>query len=132
MAPSATETVTSIVEHIKEKAIPDNKTSNGGNGDNGVDNANGSNRSRTETEELPKLNIDHREPLKLAGVLEKFEQFDVTPVIGTEFVNVDLVEWLSAPNSDELLRDLAITGKQPITILLLVSLLNFPVRLYPS
>jgi hypothetical protein len=48
--------------------------------------------------------------LKLSGALDKFEQFDVTPVIGREFVNVDLAEWLRAPNSDELLRDLAITS----------------------
>ncbi|RYP36185.1 hypothetical protein DL767_003517 [Monosporascus sp. MG133] len=44
--------------------------------------------------------------------LDYFEQFDVTPVIGGEFVGVDLAEWLRAPNSDELLRDLAITVSQ--------------------
>jgi GAF domain-containing protein len=51
----------------------------------------------------PNLEAGHREPLKL-------KQFEVTPVIGKEFVDVDLAEWLRAPNSDELLRDLAITG----------------------
>jgi hypothetical protein len=50
-------------------------------------------------------------PLQLAGVLDTFESFDVTPVIGREFKDVNLGEWLRAPNSDELLRDLAITGK---------------------
>ncbi|KAH7146754.1 hypothetical protein B0J13DRAFT_584256 [Dactylonectria estremocensis] len=45
----------------------------------------------------------------LHGALDKFESFDVTPVIGREFVNVDLAYLLRAPNSDELIRDLAIT-----------------------
>ena len=50
-------------------------------------------------------------PLKLKGVLDQFQSFDVTPVIGKEFENVDLVEWLRAPNSDELLQDLATTSQ---------------------
>ncbi|KAB8302846.1 hypothetical protein EYC80_006182 [Monilinia laxa] len=41
--------------------------------------------------------------VKSTGVLDQFESFDVTPVIGREFSNVNLVEWLKAPNSDELL-----------------------------
>lgn len=52
-----------------------------------------------------------REPLKLSGALGSYESFDVTPVIGREFPAARLVEWLNAPNSDELLRDLAITSK---------------------
>jgi hypothetical protein len=51
-----------------------------------------------------------RKPLQLKGVLNEFESFDVTPVLGLEFKNVNLAEWLRAPNSDELIRDLAITG----------------------
>lgn len=51
------------------------------------------------------------EPLKASGVLEGQEHFDVTPVIGREFPKANLVDWLNAPNSDELLRDLAITSK---------------------
>lgn len=38
--------------------------------------------------------------------------FDVTPVIGREFKNVDVTEWLKAPNSDDLIQDLAITISQ--------------------
>ncbi|KAL2018387.1 hypothetical protein VTK56DRAFT_922 [Thermocarpiscus australiensis] len=53
-----------------------------------------------------------REPLKLSGALDSYESFDVTPVIGREFPTARLVEWLNAPNSDELLRDLAITISQ--------------------
>lgn len=52
-----------------------------------------------------------KEPLQLKGVLDQFKSFDVTPVIGKEFVDVNLAEWLTAPNSDDLIRDLAITSK---------------------
>ena len=51
-----------------------------------------------------------REPLELKGVLDGYKSFDVTPVIGKEFPDAQLVDWLSAPNSDELIRDLAITS----------------------
>ncbi|KAM0806521.1 putative TauD/TfdA-like domain-containing protein [Seiridium cardinale] len=51
----------------------------------------------------------HTEPLKPTGKLDKFEKVDVTPVIGTEFPTVNLIDWLEAPDSDELLRELAIT-----------------------
>lgn len=58
--------------------------------------------------------IDHiqsKKPLELKGVLEEFAYFDVTPVIGREFQDVDVVAWLQSPNSDELIRDLAITSR---------------------
>lgn len=42
--------------------------------------------------------------------MQDVENFDVTPVIGREFPTASLAEWLRAPNSDELLRDLAITS----------------------
>jgi hypothetical protein len=53
----------------------------------------------------------HREPLKLSGALSDYEHFDVTPVIGREYPTSNLVEWLNAPNSDEIIRDLAITSQ---------------------
>ncbi|KAE8153833.1 taurine catabolism dioxygenase [Aspergillus avenaceus] len=53
--------------------------------------------------------IDHREPVKPTGVLNDFKQFDTTPVIGTEFPTANLADWMDAPNSDELLRELALT-----------------------
>ncbi|KAI9733103.1 MAG: hypothetical protein M1834_003650 [Cirrosporium novae-zelandiae] len=53
-----------------------------------------------------------RKPLKPTGVLDQFESFEVTPTIGKEFLNVNLKDWLRAPNSDELLKDLAITISQ--------------------
>lgn len=51
-----------------------------------------------------------REPLKLKGVLDNYKSFKSTPIIGTEFPDANLVEWMKASNSDELLRDLAITS----------------------
>lgn len=58
-----------------------------------------------------KPRIDHKAPLKLAGVLDQYEQFDPTPIIGTEFPKAKLADWMRASNSDELLRDLAITSR---------------------
>ncbi|KAI0892163.1 TauD-domain-containing protein [Annulohypoxylon nitens] len=110
MAPSATETVVPIVEDIKQKVIPGNQkeaVQESQNLDSGAVGA-----TDLEDDELPKLETGHKEPLKLSGALDQFKQFDVTPVIGREFVDVDLAEWLRAPNSDELIRDLAITVSQ--------------------
>jgi hypothetical protein len=53
------------------------------------------------------------EPLKPTGILNQFKSFDVTPVIGKEFPDAHLVDWLRAPNADELLRELAITSMFP-------------------
>jgi hypothetical protein len=58
-----------------------------------------------------------RKPLKSSGSLDQFKSEDVTPVIGTEFPEANLVEWLNSPNADELLRDLAIKSK-PIRVYL--------------
>ncbi|RYP05097.1 hypothetical protein DL765_009942 [Monosporascus sp. GIB2] len=53
-----------------------------------------------------------QKPLALSGALDGYEWFDTTPVIGREFPTANLVEWLEAPNSDVLIRDLAITISQ--------------------
>jgi hypothetical protein len=107
MAPSATEITVPVPEQTSEaqptKVAP---VTSKGRSTLGYDS------SILPTEDnLPKLLTDHREPLKLSGSLDKFEQFDVTPVIGREFVNVNLAELLRAPNSDELIKDLAITSE---------------------
>ena len=57
-----------------------------------------------------------RKPLELKGVLDQYQSFDVTPVIGREYVDVNLKDWLRAPNSDELIRDLAITSTPQIPV----------------
>ncbi|KAK5796255.1 hypothetical protein VI817_005540 [Penicillium citrinum] len=52
-------------------------------------------------------------PLKLTGALDKFSFEDTTPAIGREFHNVNIVDdLLNVANSDELIRDLAITISQ--------------------
>ncbi|KAF5136395.1 Alpha-ketoglutarate-dependent taurine dioxygenase [Metarhizium anisopliae] len=50
-----------------------------------------------------------REPLKLRGLLDGYKSYNVTPVIGTEFPDANVVEWMKDANSDEILRDLAVT-----------------------
>jgi hypothetical protein len=55
----------------------------------------------------------HREPLKLSGALDHVKYVEVTPSIGRDYKDAKLVDWMTAPNSDELLRDLAITSKSP-------------------
>lgn len=51
------------------------------------------------------LQHGHSKPLQLKGVLDQFKSFNVTPTIGKEFPDANLVKWLRAPDSDELLRD---------------------------
>jgi hypothetical protein len=52
-----------------------------------------------------------REPLQVSGILsEKHRNFPLTPAIGQEFPEASIQDLLTAPNSDALLRDLAITG----------------------
>lgn len=56
----------------------------------------------------------HPEPLALSGALDHFNHDEITPVIGREYPNVNLVDdIINAKNADELIRDLAITSKQP-------------------
>ncbi|ORY58454.1 uncharacterized protein BCR38DRAFT_460807 [Pseudomassariella vexata] len=88
------------------------EASNSSNGGTAKHDSNGNTESKKPADDTPKLETGHKEPLKLSGALDQFESFDVTPVIGKEFVHVNLAEWLRAPNSEELIRDLAITISQ--------------------
>ncbi|CCF40554.1 TfdA family Taurine catabolism dioxygenase TauD [Colletotrichum higginsianum] len=99
MSPSATEAAAAKVEDIKAKVLPA-KESQPASG------------LSAQEEELPEVRTGHKEPLKKSGVLDQFEHFDVTPIIGREYPTVDLKELLRAPNSDDLIRDLAITISQ--------------------
>lgn len=56
-------------------------------------------------------NLLINEPLKTKGLLNDYKSFKTTPVAGTEFPDANLVDWMKAPNSEELLRDLAITSE---------------------
>ncbi|KAH8818004.1 putative alpha-ketoglutarate-dependent taurine dioxygenase [Hyaloscypha sp. PMI_1271] len=105
MAPSIAESVSNTADEIHEKlakvSVADVKDRNGSHID-----------EPAPAVQEPKLETQHKEPLKLSGALDHFESFDVTPTIGREFVGVNLAKWLRAPNSDELIRDLAITISQ--------------------
>jgi len=48
-------------------------------------------------------------PLPYTGSLDSYSQSDLTTVIGTEFEGLQVVDLLSAKNSDALIRDLAVT-----------------------
>ena len=52
-------------------------------------------------------------PLQGSGSLDQFKSWEVTPCIGTEFQDVDLSEWITASDSDTLLKDLAILSTNP-------------------
>lgn len=75
---------------------------------NGEDTGNGEHRNGNVPSEGK-----YPQPLKLSGALDQFESFQSTPIIGTEFPKANLVEWLRAPNSDELIRELAVTSTVP-------------------
>ncbi len=103
MAPSVTETVSQTSEAIQEKLA---SVSLGNTKPAEVEKE----EAPAPAVQSPSIETQHKEPLKLSGALDHFESFDVTPTIGREFVGVNLAKWLRAPNSDELIRDLAITS----------------------
>ena len=51
-----------------------------------------------------------RETMKLTGLLDAFKSKEVTPIVGTEFTDANVVDWMKGPNSDEMLRELAVTS----------------------
>jgi hypothetical protein len=53
------------------------------------------------------------EPLSTTGLLDGYTYEDITPVIGREFTGLQVVDLLKASNSDDLIRDLAVTGNSP-------------------
>jgi hypothetical protein len=56
---------------------------------------------------LPSKSLSSK-PLQPSGALDKYESFDVTPVIGTEYPGLKVVDLLNDENADDLIRDLAI------------------------
>ena len=49
-------------------------------------------------------------PLQSNGSLDDYDFKDLTPCIGREFPNANLVDIMAASNSDELLQELALTS----------------------
>lgn len=69
----------------------------------------------TETSENAPQSIgvttQYPKPLSTTGALDKFKHDEVTPIIGREYPEVNVVDdILNAENSEELIRDLAITS----------------------
>lgn len=56
-------------------------------------------------------------PLQLSGALDQWEQHDLTPLMGTEFGDINLTEILLSPSCDQIIRDIAITSKYTSAIL---------------
>ena len=50
-------------------------------------------------------------PLISSGSLDSYPYEDVTPAIGREFNSLQAVDLLESPQSDRLIKDLAITGE---------------------
>jgi hypothetical protein len=64
-------------------------------------------------------------PFPDAGTLKGLNVKPLTPIIGTEIRDVDITEWLRAPNSDDILRDVALLSMSlKIQIILPLSLRN--------
>jgi alpha-ketoglutarate-dependent taurine dioxygenase len=49
-----------------------------------------------------------REPLKPTGCLDNYHYFEVTPRVGRQYTDLNLSDLVHAPNSDELIRELAV------------------------
>lgn len=98
---SITAAETSTCPGINVDGVDDPKMSSNGYGTQAV----------TQSFATSGVFITHKEPPRYRGTLDQFTRFDTTPNTGTEFPDANLAEWLHAPNSDDLIRDLAITGK---------------------
>ena len=56
------------------------------------------------------MDADYPKELKCPEYPTSFRSIEYTPHIGIEFPDVNLVDWLKAPNSDEILYELALLG----------------------
>lgn len=70
----------------------------------------------TATQELPQIlsKLDLKGaavPLTLGNSLDSIEKTDITPLIGTEFKDVQLSQLLKSENANQLIKDLAITSE---------------------
>jgi hypothetical protein len=50
-------------------------------------------------------------PLQDSGALNGFSHSDLTPVIGREYTGLQITDILKSENSDQILKDFAVTGK---------------------
>lgn len=62
--------------------------------------------------EPPHQKTQSRKPLTLFGALDTFRYEETTPLIGREYLDVDIVkDILESEDADALIRDLAITSR---------------------
>ena len=66
---------------------------------------------QTDVPILPSKTAATKPWVQSTGILDNYESFEVTPVIGREYPHANLADWLKAPNADDLLRELALTSK---------------------
>jgi hypothetical protein len=50
-------------------------------------------------------------PLEYSGLLDSYQNSDLTPVIGREYYGLQVADLLAAKNGDALIRDIAVTGQ---------------------
>ena len=93
MAPSTVDTVPSVADQTHEKEVSNSTSKESGT------NATVSKGHAQEFHSHPS-----KAPLKLSGVLDQFNSFDVTPVIWKGVPRRQSCRLLGAPNSDELLK----------------------------
>ena len=116
MTPHADATASDPIVPVPSKTVLTNGDTQAPTASNGDAKEHAGAVSDSEAKEVlePTHHASPHPPLQLKGVLDQFESFEVTPVIGREYPKANLAEWLRAPNSDELIRDLAITGSTSI------------------
>ncbi|KAI9825590.1 MAG: hypothetical protein M1819_000486 [Sarea resinae] len=112
MASAVHTVVSAITPESKKEDTKDTRLSLNGSAESADKHHEAEHQQHSVNGASAKQQTPHREPLQLTGALDQFASFDVTPVIGREYPEAKLVDWLNAPNSDELIRDLAITISQ--------------------
>lgn len=55
-------------------------------------------------------------PLSMTGILDNYKYDDLTPVIGREYPTIQIRDLLNAPNSEELLREMAIISEWAVLL----------------
>jgi hypothetical protein len=63
---------------------------------------------------MKKFTVTFSPPLEQGPAIDHWKYQDLTRALGREYLDIDLVEVLEAPNADDLLRDLAITSEHPL------------------
>lgn len=61
---------------------------------------------------MPDAKVIHPAPIPYSGSLDEYDNFEITPYIGSEFPDLQLTDLLESDNADELIRDLAVLVSQ--------------------